>query len=150
MIKLTTLWDQILILLQKSNLQKFKIARLFLREDVPPDHKFRLKYAKKDSPSTSKVSPTDPSMSIAALPVDSNVMQSQSTNSHVSNKLPTNKIPLTPSSSKDHPLRQSPPPATLASSQILTHSRSHSPYSVESNSSASSPITIVKGTVHIT
>ena len=31
-------------------------------------------------------------MSIAALPDDSNVMQSQSTNSHVSNKLPTNKI----------------------------------------------------------
>ena len=59
---------------------------------MPPDHKFRLKYAKKGSPSTSEVSPTDPNMSIAALPDDSNVMQSQSTNSHVSNKLPTNKI----------------------------------------------------------
>ena len=75
---------------------------------------------------------------------------SQSTNSHVSSKLPTNKIPPTLSSSKDHPLRQSPPPAILASSQILTHSRSHSPYPAESNSSASSPNTIVKGTVHIT
>ena len=102
-LKLTTPWDRRLILLQKSNLQKFKIACLFLREDVPPDHKFRLKYAKKDSPSTSEVSPTDPNMYIAALPDDSNVMQSQSTNSHVSNKLPTNKIPPTPSSSRDHP-----------------------------------------------
>ena len=35
-------------------------------------------------------------MSIAALPDDSNVMQSQLTNSHVSNKLPTNKILLVP------------------------------------------------------
>ena len=150
MIKLTTPWDRRLILLQKSNLQKFKIARLFLREDVPPDHKFRLKYAKKDSPSTSEVSPTDPNMSIAALPDDSDVMQSQSTNSHVSNKLPTNKIPPTPRYSKEHPLRQSPPPATLASSQIFTHCLSHSPSPAESNSSASSPITTVKGTVHIT
>ena len=103
LIKLTTPWNRRLILPQKSNLQKFKIACLFLREYVPPDHKFRLKYAKKDSPSTSEVSPTDPNMYIAALPDDSNVMQSQSTNSHVSNKLPTNKIPPTPSSSRDHP-----------------------------------------------
>ena len=88
-------------------LQKFKIARLFLHEDVPPDHKFRLKYAKKDSPSTSEVSPTAPNMSIAALPDDSNGMESQSTNSNVSNKLPTNKIPPTPSSSKDHPFKDS-------------------------------------------
>ena len=117
---------------------------------MPPDHKFRLNYAKKDSPSTSEVSPTDTNMYIAALPDGSIVMQSQSTNSHVSNKLPTNKIPPTPSSSKDHPLRQSPPPATLASSQILTHSCSHSPSPAESNSSASSSFTIVKGTVHIT
>ena len=150
LIKLTTPWDRRLILLQKSNLQKFKIACLFLREDVPPDHKFRLKYVKKDSPSTSEVSHTEPNMSIAALPDDSNVMQSQSTNSNVSNKLPTNKISPPPSSSKDHPLRQSPPPATLAFSQIFTHSRSHSPSPAESNSSASSSFIIVKGTVHIT
>ena len=77
LIKLTTPWDRKLILLQKSNFQKFKIARLFLHEDVPPDHKFRLKYAKKNSPSTSEVSPTDPNMSIAELLDDSNVLQSQ-------------------------------------------------------------------------
>ena len=88
-------------------------------------------------------------MSIAALPDDFNGMQSQSTKSHVSNKLPTNKISPTPSSSKDHPLRQSPPPATLASLQISTHSRSQSPSPAESNSSASSS-SIVKSTVHIT
>ena len=73
LIKLTAPWDRRLILLQKSNLQKFKIARLFLREDVPPDHKFCLKYAKKGSPSTCEVSPTDPNMSIATLSDDSNI-----------------------------------------------------------------------------
>ena len=107
---------------------------------MPPDHKFHLKYAKNDTPSTSEVLLTDTNMSIAALPDDSNVMQSQSTNSHVSNKLPTNKIPPTPSYSKHHPLKQSPLPATLASSQIFIHYRSHSPFPAASISSDSSSL----------
>ena len=88
-------------------------------------------------------------MTIAALPDDSNDMQSQSTNSLANNSLSTNKIAPTPSSSNDHPLRQFPPPATLASLQIFTHSRSCSPPAV-SNSSASSSFTIVKDTVMCT
>ena len=43
LVKLTTQWDRKLILLRKSNLRSFKISRLFLREGVPLDHKFRTK-----------------------------------------------------------------------------------------------------------
>ena len=38
LIKLCTAWDRKLILLQKRNLLHFKIKRLFMREDVPPEH----------------------------------------------------------------------------------------------------------------
>ena len=41
LIKLSTAWDRKVILLQKRNLQHFRINRLFLRADVPPDHKLR-------------------------------------------------------------------------------------------------------------
>ena len=38
---LCTAWDRKLILLQKRNLLHFKIKRLFMREDVPPEHSLR-------------------------------------------------------------------------------------------------------------
>ena len=41
LIKLCTAWDRKLILLQKRNLLHFKIKRLFIREDVPPEHSLR-------------------------------------------------------------------------------------------------------------
>ena len=41
LIKLTTAWDRKIILLKKRSLKGFKVPRLFIREDVPPDHKFR-------------------------------------------------------------------------------------------------------------
>ena len=41
LIKLCTVWDRKLLLLRKSNLREFRIKRLFLREDVAPDHKLR-------------------------------------------------------------------------------------------------------------
>ena len=41
LIKLATAWDRKVILLRKRDLKDFKTSRLFLREDVPPDHKLR-------------------------------------------------------------------------------------------------------------
>ena len=41
LIKLCTAWDRKLILLQKRNLLHFIIKRLFMREDVPPEHSLR-------------------------------------------------------------------------------------------------------------
>ena len=41
LIKLTTPWDRRLILLRKSNLRNYAIPRLFVREDVAPEHKLR-------------------------------------------------------------------------------------------------------------
>ena len=48
LIKLCTAWDRKLVLLRKSSLREFRIKRLFLREDVSPDHKLR---SRKPSPS---------------------------------------------------------------------------------------------------
>ena len=43
LIKLGTAWDRKLVLLRKSSLKDFHIKRLFLREDVPPEHKLRVR-----------------------------------------------------------------------------------------------------------
>ena len=48
LIKLCTAWDRKLVLLRKASLREFRIKRLFLREDVSPDHKLR---SRKPSPS---------------------------------------------------------------------------------------------------
>ena len=41
LIKLSAIWDRKLLLSRKRNLQDYSIGRLFLREDLPPDHKLR-------------------------------------------------------------------------------------------------------------
>ena len=41
LMKLCTAWDRKLVLLWKTALKGFCIKHLFLREDVPPDHKLR-------------------------------------------------------------------------------------------------------------
>ena len=56
LIKLCTVWDRKLLLLRKSNLREFRIKRLFLREDVAPDHKLRQR--KPVPPSTASASGT--------------------------------------------------------------------------------------------
>ena len=56
LIKLCTVWDRKLLLLRKSNLREFRIKRLFLREDVAPDHK--LLQRKPVPPSTASASGT--------------------------------------------------------------------------------------------
>ena len=51
---LSTLWDRKLVLSRKTNLRNFRIPRLFLREDVPPDHRLRLrKLARKSTTAAS-------------------------------------------------------------------------------------------------
>ena len=43
LIKLATAWDHKIILLNKQKLRDYKTPRLFIREDVPPQHRFRQK-----------------------------------------------------------------------------------------------------------
>ena len=52
LIKLCTVWDRKLLLMRETNLRDFHIKRLFLREDVAPDHKLR---QKRSVPSQSNV-----------------------------------------------------------------------------------------------
>lgn len=51
LIKLCTAWDRKLVLLRKSNLRHFRIKRLFLREDVSPDHRLRQRSSSQKQPS---------------------------------------------------------------------------------------------------
>ena len=39
LVKLSDVWDRKLLLIKKKNLRHFRIERLYVREDVPPDHK---------------------------------------------------------------------------------------------------------------
>ena len=75
LIKLCTVWDPKLILLRKTNLRDFHIKRLFLREDVAPDHKFR---QKRSAPSQSNALVSDHS------PPTSVAVESSSANASVS------------------------------------------------------------------
>ena len=49
LVKLSALWDPKVLLSQKKNLKNFRIRRLFLREDVPPESKLRQKGLKQVS-----------------------------------------------------------------------------------------------------
>ena len=40
-IKVCATWDRIVLLLRKKNLQQFRLKGLFLRADVPPEHRLR-------------------------------------------------------------------------------------------------------------
>ena len=61
LIKLATAWDRKVILLHKRNLKSFSTSRLFLREDVPPDHKLRQKIPSLD---TAVQPPSAPSVAL--------------------------------------------------------------------------------------
>ena len=61
LIKLATAWDRKVILLHKRNLKGFSTSRLFLREDVPPDHKLR---QKRPSLDTAVQPPSAPSVAL--------------------------------------------------------------------------------------
>ena len=60
-LNLSSAWDRRIILLHKRNLKGFRIPRLFLHEDVPPEHKLRKRGAlvqNKGSPIALPTSPT--------------------------------------------------------------------------------------------
>ena len=51
--KIGTVWNRKLILMRKSRLREFRIKHLFVREDVPPEHKLRQRRSR-PVPSVSK------------------------------------------------------------------------------------------------
>ena len=131
LVKLTTPWDRKLILLRKRNLRTFKVPRLFLREDVPPDHKLRVKIPTKgagQSPSTDAL----PVSGVSTVPPP----QSKQSLSSVA----------TSSSNQDSEFtRDSSPHASLASLPPATPDGSPSSSPTDLLSSTSSSGTIVQG-----
>ena len=68
LIKLCAAWDRKILLVQKRKLQQFRLKGLFLRADVPPEHRLRQGSSKSSSKPES-------------LPSNSNVTQLQSAHS---------------------------------------------------------------------
>ena len=125
LIKLTTPWDRRLILLRKSNLRNYAIPRLFVREDVAPEHKLRQRKPKEVTSSTTgsssiftlKLRESDPSHVPPSAPPQPQVQ-------------PTPALPPIISSSDHSGFRKSPSPAYLVPSRPaspLHSSRSASP-----------------------
>ena len=116
MIKLCTVWDRKLLLLRKSNLREFRIKRLFLREDVAPDHKLRQR--KPVPPSTASASGT------SLPPVESATAE------------PANLLVKTPTPSTSAQALSS-GVTQLSSPKLLLRHRSVSPAVLSRNSSLS-------------
>ena len=116
LIKLCTVWDRKLLLLRKSNLREFHIKRLFLREDVAPDHKLRQR--KPVPPSTVSASGT------SLPPVESATAE------------PTNLLVKTPTPSTSAQALSS-GVTQLSSPKLLLRHRSVSPAVLSRNSSLS-------------
>ena len=122
---LTTPWDRRLILLRKNNLRNYAIPRLFVREDVAPEHKLCQRKPKEVTSSTTGSSSiftlnlreSDPSHVPPSAPPQPQVQ-------------PTSALPPTISSSDHSGFRKSPYPAYLVPSRPaspLHSSRSASP-----------------------
>lgn len=116
LIKLCTVWDRKLLLLRKSNLREFRIKRLFLREDVAPDHKLRQR--KPVPPSTASASGT------SLPPVESATAE------------PANLLVKTPTPSTSAQALSS-GVTQLSSPKLLLRHRSVSPAVLSRNSSLS-------------
>ena len=116
LIKLCTVWDRKLLLLRKSNLREFHIKRLFLREDVAPDHKLRQR--KPVPPSTVSASGT------SLPPVESATAE------------PTNLLVKTPTPSTSAQALSS-GVTQLSSPKLLLRHRSVSPAVLSRNSTLS-------------
>ena len=122
LIKLCTAWDRKLVLLCKSNLRHFRIKRLFLREDVPPDHRLRQRSSSQKQPSN--VSNVSVQGSVVPPPAASNSTSSLAKDSTDS----SGSLQLRRSTSLPHVV----PP----SSELL---------STDPHSSPTSPSTVVQG-----
>ena len=129
LIKLCTVWDRKLILLRKTNLRDFHIKRLFLREDVAPDHKLR---QKRSAPSQSNALVSDHS------PPTSVAVESSSANASVSIPAHRTSKPALHSGTLQSQQRSSSVPSSdarrSASPAALSRSVSPSPASIASSS----------------
>ena len=56
LIKLASAWDRKVVLLRRRHLKEFEIPRLFLSEDVPPQHKLRQRVITKTAVDTTSLS----------------------------------------------------------------------------------------------
>ena len=137
LIKLTTPWDRKLILLCKRNLQNFKVPRLFLREDLPPDHRFRIKNL--NVPSTMGVQSvsSNPPLHTNTLP---DPIQDDSSQSQPIATVSASGFTKVSDSRESISLYASP-----VSSRSSTPVRSYSLSPSRCNSSASSSSTVVQG-----
>ena len=143
---LCTVWDRKLILLRKTNLRDFHIKRLFLHEDVAPDHKLR---QKRSAPSQSNalVSDHSPPTSVAVKyssaisyhsPPTSVAVESSSANASVSIPAHRTSKPALHSGTLQSQQRSSSVPSSdarrSASPAALSRSVSPSPASIASSS----------------
>ena len=86
LIKLCIAWDWKLVLLHKSSLKDFHIKRLFLREDVPPEHKLRVRkvvsslHSSDLNQGSSTTAVSHPSHSTAALTLSHSLADNPSSN----------------------------------------------------------------------
>ena len=134
-----------LILLRKSNLRNFRVPRLFLCEDVPPDHKL---------PTHSRAVPGAAASSIPATGPPTHPLLPSSKGKFSSTSLVQRQSHLPPplGSSRSSSPRQSPSPAShlhicSRASTPMHYFRSGSP--AASDLSASSSSTFVQGSLNI-
>ena len=136
-----------MLLLRKSNLRDFRIGRLFLREDVPPDHKLRQRKVK-SSPTDERSSAHAPDSLPGPLQTPDPIARLSDT--CIPNSLPAPQVASDPSrSGDDTSSRRSHSPT----SQDSSFSHSATPIvedcsSSTSSTSASSTIVQDKETSH--
>ena len=80
LIKLSSAWDRRIILLHKRNLKGFRIPRLFLREDVHPEHKLRKRGALVQNKGSPIALPTSPTHQAPCLILYSGKLSREKTN----------------------------------------------------------------------
>ena len=110
LIKLATAWDRKVILLRKRDLKDFKTSRLFLREDVPPDHKLRQR-------GRALGNVVRPSLPPSASLEPDNVLSSSSSAPQIGKNV---DIPCTPNITSDMARSDSSPVLQPSSSPITT------------------------------
>ena len=138
LVKVSTAWDRKLILLRKSRLRDFRISCLFLREDVPPEHKLRQRRSKLTPPDGSVIAT---GALLRTEPITTLTLASE----HSVSSPPCDHFPSPPAHMISSPvasLASSIPPGSPAPS--LMHSgQSTSPAHLEHSSGSSSSSKIV-------
>ena len=125
LLKLSTAWDRRVVLFSKRKLKDFRIQHLFLREDLPPDHKVRQWKLRSSALQTQSASGghgstiSDPSSSTIAH--SSNVLESALSTSQNNSAIGTGSSSADPSFLGDASL-----PANTESSDSLLPSQSAS------------------------